>query len=82
MGLDTVELVMAFEEAFDIHIEDSDAAKMTTPGHVTEYVSQQVQENDQSIILRRIIEITSAQLGIPIEKINKDSHFVEDLGAD
>jgi len=33
-------------------------------------------------IIQRIIEITSEQLSIPIEKINKDSHFVQELGAD
>ncbi|MGR9053903.1 MAG: hypothetical protein ACU84J_14755 [Gammaproteobacteria bacterium] len=33
-------------------------------------------------ILRRVIEITSEQLGIPIEDIDADSHFVNDLGAD
>ncbi|MDX8376641.1 MAG: phosphopantetheine-binding protein [Mariprofundales bacterium] len=36
-------------------------------------------EKDKIII--RIIEITSEQLFIPIEGINKDSHFVHDLGA-
>ena len=31
-------------------------------------------------VLQRIIQITSEQLGIPIEKVLPDSHFVEDLG--
>lgn len=33
-------------------------------------------------ILHSIYRITSEQLGIPIDKINVDSHFVTDLGAD
>lgn len=45
MGLDTVELVMAFEEEFGIHIEDADAAEMTTPGHVADYVINRVRLN-------------------------------------
>lgn len=37
---------------------------------------------DKEMLLKRIIEITSLQLGIPVEKINKNSHFVHELGAD
>lgn len=43
--------------------------------------------NDDTIwekekILQRVIEITSEQLGIPVEEIRPDSHFVEELGID
>jgi acyl carrier protein len=38
MGLDSVELVMAFEEAFGVAIEDADAEKMITPGHVIDHI--------------------------------------------
>ena len=37
-SLDTVELVMAFEEEFDIEIPDEDAEKMTTVGMAMEYL--------------------------------------------
>ena len=37
-SLDTVELVMAFEEKFDIEIPDEDAEKMRTVGDATEYL--------------------------------------------
>jgi len=37
---------------------------------------------EEDIIIKRIIEITSEQLGIPVDKINKKSNFVDDLGAD
>ena len=43
-SLDTGELVMAFEEEFDIEIADEDAEKMTTVGdaiaHLGEYLSE------------------------------------------
>ena len=39
MGLDSVELVMAFEEAFGIEIPDEDAARLETPRHVMDYVA-------------------------------------------
>ncbi len=37
-SLDTVELVMAFEEEFDAEIPDEDAEKLTTVGGVVEYL--------------------------------------------
>jgi len=39
-SLDTVELVMAFEEEFDIEIPDEDAEKMTTVGMAIEYLKK------------------------------------------
>jgi acyl carrier protein len=41
-SLDTVELIMAMEEEFDIEIPDSDAEGITTVGALTQYVAQRV----------------------------------------
>lgn len=41
-SLDTVELVMAFEEAFDIEIPDEDAEKMVTVKDALEYLKEHV----------------------------------------
>ena len=41
-SLDTVELVMALEEEFDIEIPDSDAEKVNTVGDVVEYIKENV----------------------------------------
>jgi acyl carrier protein len=40
-SLDTVELVMAFEEEFGIEIPDEDAEKMQTVGDAVEYITKQ-----------------------------------------
>src|SRR5688572_30729086 len=37
-SLDTVELVMAFEEEFDIEVPDEDAEKLTTVGEAVAYL--------------------------------------------
>jgi acyl carrier protein len=39
-SLDTVELVMAFEEEFGAEIPDEDAEKLTTVGSVNEYLKE------------------------------------------
>ena len=39
-SLDTVELVMAFEEAFDIEIPDEDAEKIRTVQDAVTYIDQ------------------------------------------
>lgn len=36
----------------------------------------------REVVLSRVIKVTSEQLGIPTDKINENSHFVHDLGAD
>ena len=38
-SLDTVELIMEFEEEFDLEIPDEDAEKITTVGAAFEYVN-------------------------------------------
>lgn len=44
-SLDTVELVMAFEEEFDIEIPDDDAQKMRTISDVLAYLKDKVEED-------------------------------------
>jgi acyl carrier protein len=39
-SLDTVELVMAFEEEFGIEVPDEDAEKLTSVGSIIDYVAK------------------------------------------
>jgi len=41
-SLDTVELIMQFEEEFDIEIPDEDAEKLTTVGKAIEYLEEKL----------------------------------------
>jgi len=43
-SLDTVELVMALEDEFDLDIPDEDAEKMTTVGKAIDYVLGSIQK--------------------------------------
>ena len=41
-SLDTVELIMQFEEEFDIEISDDDAEKLTSVGEAVEYITNKL----------------------------------------
>jgi len=43
-SLDTVELVMAFEEEFDLEIPDEDAEKLETVGNAIDYLNKRLAE--------------------------------------
>jgi acyl carrier protein len=45
-SLDTVELVMAFEEEFDVEIPDEDAEKMRTVGEAITYLKNKAEKGD------------------------------------
>lgn len=42
-SLDIVELVMAFEEEFDLEIPDEDAEKISTVGDAVNYIKERVE---------------------------------------
>lgn len=89
MGMDTVEIVIAIEKAFDIVIPDEDAANLLTVGMVTDYVSSAIKSqhpkdsrplNDDEILVA-VIKITAEVLGVDPTAISRDSKFADDLGA-
>ena len=47
-SLDTVELVMALEDAFELEIKDDDAEKITTVGEAIRYIKEHKQEEAAS----------------------------------
>ena len=44
-SLDTVELIMQFEEEFNIEISDEDAETITTVGKATSYIEKQLENS-------------------------------------
>jgi len=86
MGLDSVELVMSFEEEFEIEIPDAVAEKMTTVGDVVDFVTQELmrlgrKSDSLDVFLRvrrRTVDITNADP----DRITRSTSFVDDLGID
>ena len=86
MGLDTVELVMSFEEAFGIEIPNELAAEMATPRDVRDFVLAEYarlgRPADPDAIFDKIRDLTVEIGGLKPEGVTLDSQFVHDLGLD
>src|SRR6476620_985616 len=54
-SLDTVELVMAFEEEFGIEIPDEDAEKITRVKEAIEYIEGHAKKKEASDLSRRVV---------------------------
>jgi len=85
MGLDTVELVMAIEEEFDIRIEDTDAPKLAVLGDMHAYIVQALKERgaapDEEQVWQRLSAIVVKQLGVRPGQVTRSAHIVNDLRA-
>ena len=85
MGLDSVELVMEFEDEFEIQIPDEHAERMRTIGDVVKYIGghRAALDDDERLndIRRRIYVIVAEQMGVPIDELSDETRFVEDLNV-
>jgi acyl carrier protein len=87
MGLDTVELVMAVEEHFEIEIPDEIAATLDTVGLLHRYLVSVLQRKrllrvDETAVFSELRDIICKQTGIAPERIVPDASFVKDLRLD
>ena len=71
MGLDTVELVIRFEDAFGIAIPDEVAAQLTTPRKVTDYILAQVAVSEQPSCLSQQAFYSLRQVFVPSLNIRR-----------
>jgi acyl carrier protein len=86
MGLDSVELVVAVEEAFGITIPNADAAEMITPAIMISFVQNAVascpdrsQRWTPEEVRQVVRQIITDQLGV--KNLNDTDEFVRDLGV-
>jgi len=86
MGLDTVELVIAIEEEFQITIPNEDAEKLGVLGNLHDYIIQAIQQRgeipDEAQVWEHLKKVVVAQLGVRPEQVLRSAHIVNDLHAD
>ncbi len=86
MGLDTVELVIAVEDEFEIRIPDGVAETLVTVGALHAYVENELNLNGRPRESEAIFEVIRTliirQNGIDAKHVTGDARFVQDLGFD
>lgn len=86
MGMESVELVMAVEEAFGIAISDQDASTATTAGDLRDLIlralwNQGIQTDADQVWLK-LKDIIVDQLGVSTHQVTPEVDFIRDLGVD
>ena len=84
-SLDIVELVMAFEEEFEVEIPDDVAERIKTVGeavNIVVYGYGYVPNDPVTQAFDRVKTIIVKQLGVEPDEVQMNSTFVDDLGAD
>ena len=83
MGLDLVELVISFEEEFEVNISDAVAVTFLTPRDVIDFLILTPEIRNNSItreeIAKKVWLILENEVGIGLSKFNEDSRFIEDM---
>jgi hypothetical protein len=84
MGLDSVEFVMAVEEAFQVAIPDDTAEQMRTPGDVVDYVLARVGEAEGRTCLEqrafyRLRQAAMRTIGVARKVVHPDTRWVDIL---
>ena len=88
MGMDSVELMMAWEEHFDIAISNELAATLETPRKVIDAFEEILETGTtrkrwtRFEIERDVCKIIVEQLGISRDSFTLDSSFIQDMGLD
>jgi acyl carrier protein len=87
MGLDTVELVLAVEQLFEIEIPPEAAQELDTVGKlhafvVAELTRQQRPRVQPDIVFDQLRTVICRCLGVEPAMVVPSAHFVRDLGAD
>ena len=85
MGLDLVELIIRFEDEFELKIPDEVASTLETPRMVVDYLmtTPEIRNKGWSrdFVVSKVWVLIEDERG-DISKYNEDSYFVMDMGMD
>ena len=87
MGLDSVEIILAAEEEFDLEIPDADAARIITVGDLQAFIIVELRRlgrpgADDDSVFERLRGIICRQLGVTPEAVVPTARFIKDLNVD
>lgn len=86
MGLDSVELVMEWEDEFEIDIPDEAAGTMRSIGDVTDWITAHLaaigRPMARALVLEKVCAITCVQCGTTRDQLTETTRFIDDLGID
>ncbi len=89
MGLDSIELVMEFEDAFDIRLSDDEVVDAYTVGQAHAVCVRAVEmqhpefvmdDDRRAAMMHQVRLITSEQFGVKYERTVPEAGFMKDLG--
>ena len=85
MGLELVSMVLRVEEEFDLSMSDEDAAKITTPRQLIDYLMARPElagKRSRDTVAESVWQIVENEIWIDRKDFTEDSRFIEDMGAD
>jgi acyl carrier protein len=83
MGLDSVELVIAAEEALSITIDDGEAATIQTPRMLIDLATEKLQGRMTRAEVAQIVKkVVIDTLGIRERDYHEDADFIKDFHID
>ena len=84
-GMDLVELVYRVEEEFDLTMSDEDAALISTPRQLIDYLMMRSEVSprwSRDYVALSVWMMVEEELGIDRNDFDEDSRFIEDMGVD
>lgn len=78
-------MVIRVEDEFDIRMSDEDAARITTPRQLIDFLMARPElsgKRSRDTVAESVWQITEEELGVDRENFNEDSRFIEDMGVE
>jgi acyl carrier protein len=86
MGMDTVEIVLWAEQAFNLHLPDDEVSEIFTVGQFSAYLSQKICTTHgvnatitAQAVFERVKQMLIKDYGVQPALITLEAHFIRDL---
>jgi acyl carrier protein len=80
MGLATVELILAIEEAFQVEIPDAGMEWIKTPRHIVDFILSRHPALERPDVERLLLAVIARQLDLSPERVTLDAPLADLTG--